>query len=88
MVAGALTRRNEWNGGRKEAEEGFLKKDFFRSWDKRVLGKYLEFGLREKRGGGGVELKGKREQEAVSLSLLRGNFLLCSLKLNNFVSFL
>lgn len=70
MVKGALTRRNEWKVGRKEAEEGFLKKEFFRSWDRSVLGKYLQFGLRERDEGEAVELKGKREQEAVSFFFL------------------
>lgn len=63
-MGGAIGRREEW-ATREIAMEGFLKKPFFRAWDERVLGRYIELGLRDKVGGG-VVLKTRGRDEAVS----------------------
>lgn len=67
MTSGALIRRSEWLGGREEAKAGFLKKPFFRSWDERVLDRYIEFGLKDV-SQGGVGLKCTPKSEAVSFT--------------------
>lgn len=67
LTVGALGRREEW-ASRAEAERGFAGKPFFQAWDERVLGRYVEFGLREGEGGA-VALKTKAKHEAVSLPI-------------------
>lgn len=66
MTAAALVRREKWRN-RAEAEEGFLKKAFFRAWDSRVLERYVSFGIKDVAGErGGVALKTRAKDEAVS----------------------
>lgn len=62
LVGGALTRKDTWPS-REEAKAAFLKKDFFRQWDRRCLDAYIEFGLASTSKG--VTLKCKKEHEAV-----------------------
>lgn len=69
MAGAALSRRDAWSS-RDEARAAFLKKDFFRAWDTRILEIYVRFGLREMVGGG-VTLTTRKMDEAVCLSLLR-----------------
>lgn len=63
LSTGALVRRDEWKT-QQEAREGFLKKDFFRQWDPRVLERYCGQGLKQVKNG--VALKTRAIDEAVS----------------------
>ncbi|KAM0752375.1 alpha/beta-hydrolase [Meredithblackwellia eburnea MCA 4105] len=62
LAGGALIRKDRWKD-RTDAKDGFLKKEFFRAWDSRVLENYVDFGLKE--DAKGVTLKGKGKHEAV-----------------------
>lgn len=66
-AGGALSRRDRW-ASRPEASEAFLKKEFFRAWDTRVLQKYVQHALKD--SAAGVELKTRAKDEAVSTGRL------------------
>ncbi|RKP27884.1 Alpha/Beta hydrolase protein [Syncephalis pseudoplumigaleata] len=66
-IAGAIVgrsakRRAQWRS-REEARESFLKRAFFKVWDKQVLALHLEHGLKEHPVTGEVMLKCTPEQE-------------------------
>ena len=73
LTAGALVRRDNWEGGREEAAAAFRRnKGFFGRWDPDVLDRYVQFALHEDASIGpkAVSLKCRRETEAVRDGLL------------------
>jgi hypothetical protein len=66
LAYGAILRRDSW-ASREEAREQFLKKDFFKVWDERVLDNYIEFGMKDSPNGG-INLKTRKIDEAVRSS--------------------
>lgn len=59
----SMYRREAWPD-KKTAIEGFEKSAFYKSWDRRVLERWFDFGITEKDGGHGeVELSTTKHQE-------------------------
>ncbi|KAI8053520.1 Alpha/Beta hydrolase protein [Syncephalis plumigaleata] len=62
IIGRSAKRRFQWND-REEAREKFLRREFFKVWDKEVLDLHLEHGLKKNPVTGEVVLKCTPEQE-------------------------
>jgi pimeloyl-ACP methyl ester carboxylesterase len=62
LASKAIKRRNLWRD-RQEARQDFESKLFFQSWNPQVLALYIQYGLKDHKGGG-VSLTCSPQQEA------------------------
>lgn len=63
IAKGSLSRKDFWTSREEARSEFGKKKEFYGKWDKGVLDRFVEFGLRKTRGG--VGLRCPKDWEAV-----------------------